>query len=106
MYNKGVDIKGKDSLYQTLVQYRTGDMFAPHIIQTEALSLMCADFLRAIRTRKKPASDGQAGLNVVRVLEAADQSLRMGGQVVKLSGEANDEHVRMMIHRLKGQAGN
>jgi predicted dehydrogenase len=106
MYNKGVDIKGKDSLYQTLVQYRTGDMFAPHIDQTEALNLMAGDFLRAIKTRKKPISDGHAGLNVVRILEAADRSLRMGGQIVKLSGEANGEQVRMMLHKLKGQATN
>jgi predicted dehydrogenase len=106
MYNKGIDIKGKDSLYHTLVQYRTGDMFAPHIDQTEALSLMAADFIRAIRTRNKPASDGYAGLNVVKVLEAADRSLRMGGQLVKINGEANGEQVRLMLHKLKSQAAN
>jgi hypothetical protein len=42
-------------------------------------------------------------LNVVKVLEAAERSLRMGGQVIKLSGEANDEHVRLMVNKLKGQ---
>ena len=101
LYNRGVEIQGKDSLYQTLVQYRTGDMFAPHIDQTEALSLMAADFVNSVRTGKKPLSDGGAGLNVVRILEAADRSLRMGGQVVKLSGESNDEQVREMLHKLK-----
>ena len=101
MYNRGVEINGKDSLYQTLVQYRTGDMFAPHIDQTEALSLMTADFVNSINTGNKPLSDGCAGLNVVKVLEAADRSLRTGGQVVKLTGESNDEQVRQMLHKLK-----
>jgi len=103
MYNKGVDVTGKDSLYQTLVQYRTGDMFAPHIDQTEALGRMAEDFVQAISAHRKPLSDGASGLNVVRVLEAADRSLRMGGQVIKLTGEANEEHVRTMVNRLKGQ---
>ena len=103
MYNKGVDIKGKDSLYQTLVQYRTGDMFAPHIDQTEALSRMAEDFVHSMKTGKKPLADGCSGLNVVRVLEAADRSLRMGGQVIKLSGEANEDHVKSMVQKLKMQ---
>jgi predicted dehydrogenase len=103
MYNKGVDVKGKDSLYQTLVQYRTGDMFAPHIDATEALGRMAEDFVQSILNGRKPLSDGMSGLNVVRILEAADRSLRMGGQVIKLSGEANDEHVRLMVSKLKGQ---
>ena len=103
MYNKGVDVKGKDSLYQTLVQYRTGDMFAPHIDATEALGRMADDFVQSILKQRKPLSDGSSGLNVVKVLEAAERSLRMGGQVIKLSGEANDEHVRLMVNKLKGQ---
>lgn len=104
MYNKGVDIKGKDSVYQTLVQYRTGDMFAPHIDQTEALSLMAAEFVTCIRTGKKPVSDGASGLNVVKILEAADWSLRMGGQVAKLSENANGEQVTQLIRKLKSHA--
>jgi len=104
MYNKGVDIKGKDSLYQTLVQYRTGDMFAPHVQQSEALGLMAEDFLHSIRTKKKPLSDGESGLNVVRVLEAADRSLRLGGQVIKLSTEASEENVKAMVQKLKLQS--
>jgi predicted dehydrogenase len=106
MYNRGVDVKGKDSLYETLVQYRTGDMFAPHVDSTEALTLMSGDFVNAIRTRKPPQSDGHAGLNVVRILEAADKSLRMGGVPIQLSSEANDEHVRQMLHKLKGAPTN
>lgn len=85
MYNKGVEMKGTDSVYKTLVEYRTGDMFAPHVDQTEALSLMTADFVNSIKTGSKPKSDAQSGLNVVRLLEAADQSLKMGGKMIPLS---------------------
>lgn len=89
LYDRGVDIKGTDSVYKALVEYRTGDMFAPHVAQTEALSLMTADFVNAIKTGTRPISDAQSGLNVVRLLEAADQSLKMGGLVIRLSGNGN-----------------
>jgi predicted dehydrogenase len=103
LYNKGVEIKSKDSVYQTLVQYRTGDMFAPHIDQTEALSLMTSEFVNSIQEGRAPLSDGQSGLNVVRILEAAERSLRLSGQMVKLSGDGNGEHVRQLIRKLKSQ---
>ena len=73
------------SIHKALVEYRTGDMFAPHVAQTEALSLMTADFVKAIATGSTPISDARAGLNVVRILEAADRSLKMGGMVISLS---------------------
>ncbi len=89
IYDRGVDIKGADSVYKALVEYRTGDMFAPHVAQTEALSLMTADFVNAIKTGTKPIADAQSGLNVVRLLEAADQSVKMGGLVIRLPGDGN-----------------
>jgi predicted dehydrogenase len=92
LYDRGVAIKETDSVYKALVEYRTGDMFAPHIAQTEALSLMAADFVKAIKTGTRPESDAQSGLNVVRLLEAADQSLKMGGLVIPLSGNGNGSH--------------
>jgi predicted dehydrogenase len=91
LYDKGVELMGTDSLYKAMVEYRTGDMFAPHVAQTEALSLVTADFVKAIRTGTRPESDGQSGLNVVRLLEAADQSLKMGGLVIRLSGNGNSD---------------
>ena len=94
IYDRGVEIKGTDSVYKALVEYRTGDMFAPHVAQTEALSLMTADFVNAIKTGTRPISDAQSGLNVVRLLEAADQSLKMGGLVIRLSGNGNGNGYR------------
>ena len=94
IYDRGVDIKGADSVYKALVEYRTGDMFAPHVAQTEALSLMTADFVNAIKTGTRPISDAQSGLNVVKLLEAADQSVKMGGLVIRLSGNGNGDGYR------------
>jgi predicted dehydrogenase len=84
VYDKGVEIKGQESIYSTLVQYRIGDMYAPVVPQTEALSLLTAEFVDCIKTGRRPTTDGQAGLNVVRVLEAADASLKSGGRIIKL----------------------
>jgi predicted dehydrogenase len=85
VYDKGVEIRGEESIHKTLVQYRTGDMHAPQIDQTEALSLLAAEFVNSILTGTRPISDGISGLNVVRILEAAEISIRSGGKVVELS---------------------
>ena len=66
-----------------LVDYRVGDMFAPHIDSTEPLRRECEEFLDAIENGTRPSSDGEAGLQVVRLLEAAQHSLdRQGERVV------------------------
>jgi hypothetical protein len=91
MYDKGVDIKGKDSIYQVLVQYRTGNMWAPNVPQTEALTLMSKEFIDCIKSGRKPLSDGVTGFNVVRVLEAADCSMQAGGKMITFDGKAPDK---------------
>ncbi len=87
MYDRGVELKGKESVYRALVEYRIGDMYAPHVDQREALSLMTKDFVDSIRLAKPPLCDGRAGLNVVRILEAANESLHSQGRPVRVSGE-------------------
>jgi predicted dehydrogenase len=84
IYDKGVTtnrIGDRDADYQTLVSYRTGDVWAPRLDPTEALRYVVAEFLESIRQARKPLSDGDAGLRVVRVLEAAQQSMKCGGQI-------------------------
>jgi predicted dehydrogenase len=76
VYNKGVDIHSEEMVHDVLVQYRMGDMFAPQLDQSEALSLMTKDFIDSIIHERQPISDGTAGLNVVRILEASQESLR------------------------------
>ncbi|MEW6049780.1 MAG: Gfo/Idh/MocA family oxidoreductase [Candidatus Zixiibacteriota bacterium] len=85
IYDSGVEfITDRDQIYHMLVQYRTGDMLAPKIDLTEALKKVSLEFCRAIQDGRKPLTDGQAGLQVVRILEAANRSIRNNGQVVEL----------------------
>jgi predicted dehydrogenase len=84
VYDKGVEVTTREGIYSTLVQYRTGDMFAPKLEDSEALSLLAKEFVCAIQSKRKPLTDGVAGLEVIRILEAAETSLRNGGIVVKL----------------------
>src|SRR5258707_13196305 len=80
----GVQMMGGEAVYQQLVSYRTGDMWSPNIEQIEALKVEASYFIDCIRNNKRPFNDGEAGLRIVRMLEAADESLKHKGRVVKL----------------------
>ncbi|PCI29603.1 MAG: oxidoreductase [SAR324 cluster bacterium] len=86
VYDKGVDIapNDKDALYKTLIQYRTGDMFAPKIDETEALKDECQHFLDCIQENKQPISNGRFGLEVVKMLEASQLSIKQQGKIIEL----------------------
>ena len=84
IYDKGIDVKTKEGVYETLVQYRMGDMRSPKLDQTEALALATAHFLECIEQNKTPLTDGISGLNVVRLLEAAEKSIKQHGKEIKL----------------------
>lgn len=91
IYDKGVTtnrVGDREADYQTLVSYRTGDVWAPKLDPTEALRYVVAEFVDSIRGRRKPLSDGVAGLRVVRLLEAAQQSIKNGGRQVSLQATA------------------
>jgi predicted dehydrogenase len=89
VYDKGVTTNriesdsDKEAAYRTLVSYRTGDVWVPKLDSTEALAHVCAEFLAAIRERRRPLTDGAAGLRVVRLLEAAQQSINQGGRLIE-----------------------
>jgi predicted dehydrogenase len=85
IYDKGVNITSREGLYNLLVHYRSGDMWAPQIEQVEALSRELAYFVDCILTDQVPFNDGHAGLRVVKMLEAANQSMQKRGQLVYIS---------------------
>jgi len=85
IFDKGVALRADEERYQALVQYRMGDMLAPKIDQTEALEAVCNDFVRCIQTGERPLADGHAGLRVVQLLQAAQQSMENRGQIQRLS---------------------
>src|SRR5205814_1738271 len=80
VYDKGVDIASGQGVYDLLVSYRSGDVWAPRVDQTEALKLELEYFADCITKDQTPFNDGVAGLRVVRLLEAAEQSLKERGQ--------------------------
>lgn len=88
VYDKGITLNGdpKNSgrNYQALVGYRTGDMWAPHLEVTEALGSELREFIDCVERAETPVADGRAGLRVVRILEAATQSLAQRGRVIDL----------------------
>ena len=84
VYDKGVDITSQQGVYELLVNYRSGDMWAPQIEQVEALRLELSYFVDCIMNNEAPLNDGAAGLRVVNMLQAATESLRQRGALVHL----------------------
>lgn len=84
VYDKGVDISNGQSVYDLLVSYRSGDMWAPKIEQAEALATEAKYFVDCIEQDMTPFNDGAAGLRVVKLLEAADRSLQERGAAIQL----------------------
>jgi predicted dehydrogenase len=85
VYEKGVAFASDaGSRERALVDYRLGDMFAPHIDKTEPLARVCRSFVAAVVRGELPPTDGRSGLQVVRILEAAQESIRKQGERVFL----------------------
>lgn len=82
VYDKGADVKNESGMHAALVSYRTGDMYAPKIEEAEALKMETRYFLDCIMKGIKPINDGLAGLRVVRILEAAEQSLHRHKEIM------------------------
>lgn len=84
VYDKGVQVTTGENLYDLLVSYRSGDMWAPKLDQTEALARETEYFVDCVANNKRPFNDGCAGLRVVKILEAADRSLKGRGTPIHL----------------------
>jgi predicted dehydrogenase len=84
VYDRGVNLSGGEGIRELLVSYRSGDMWAPQIEQLEALHVELDYFADCIMNSHKPFNDGEAGWRVVRMLEAAERSIRKRGDLVRL----------------------
>src|SRR5882762_770089 len=84
IYDKGVHVTTREGVYNLLVNYRSGDMWAPQIEQTEALRNELGYFIDCISNQQRPINDGLAGLRIVKMLEAATNSLQMRGELVEV----------------------
>jgi predicted dehydrogenase len=84
VYDKGVQMTGGRGVYDLLVSYRSGDIWAPKIEQKEALKTELEYFVDCVTNDRVPFNDGVAGLRIVKILEAADQSLKERGKAIQL----------------------
>ena len=86
VYDKGITVNhDPERRERVLAGYRNGDMVAPNLDTSEALRLMVREFIDSITEKRLPITDGYAGYRVVRLLEAAQQSMRLNGQPVELA---------------------
>jgi predicted dehydrogenase len=85
VYDSGYEARTAEDRNRLLFDYRVGDVFSPKIPACEALAALAADFVRAIAGHTRPISDGRFGADVVAILEAAQQSVRLRGQEVSLA---------------------
>ena len=84
IYDRGVQMSTGQGLYELMVSYRSGDMWAPRVNQAEALRVELGYFIDCVVNNQTPINDGVAGLRVVKLLEAADRSLAERGRAVQL----------------------
>lgn len=84
IYDRGVDVTTPEGARDVRVSYRLGDMWAPRLDQTEALSRMVGEFVECVQTGRCSLTDGVSGLNVVKILEASEMSIKHRGKEIKL----------------------
>jgi predicted dehydrogenase len=85
IFDSGVTLPNPESFGEYRLTYRTGDIVSPRVEPTEPLLLEMADFCAAIRTGERPRSSAEVGLDVVRMIEAVDESLRLEGSRVEVT---------------------
>lgn len=84
VYDTGVKLTNREDIYETLVQYRIGDMYSPALPNKEALKEEVDHFYQCIKDKKNTDTDANSGLLVVQIIEAANKSLINGGAKIEL----------------------
>ncbi len=84
IYDKGIKVTNSEQVKRLLVNYRTGSMFSPNIDNSEALGCVIKNFVNSIKGLEKPKSDGIMGIEVMRLLDATQQSLSGNGKIIYL----------------------
>ena len=85
IFDKGIlSTKDNYNSYQIRVGYRMGDVYSPHLENTEALNAVIKHFRNCIINKSKPLTDGLSGLRVVKIIEAATSSMENSGEPVKI----------------------
>jgi len=101
VYDRGITVNpDPEQRTRMLTGYRNGDVLAPNLDTSEALRLMAREFVTSISEKRRPLTDGVAGYRVVRLLEAAQQSLQQNGREIQLGPSAirSTEHAAVASH--------
>ena len=85
IYDTGYDLKTDEEKRNILVDYRAGDVYLPKVDSKEALFGMASDFINSIVNNSNPLSDFNSGLNVIRILEASQLSIKQNGKEIVLN---------------------
>jgi predicted dehydrogenase len=86
IYDKGIDFSPSYGDYAESLSIRVGDIYIPKIDMVEPLKVECQHFLNCITKGEKPLTDGVCGLQVLRVLEAAERSLNEQSRAIRVGG--------------------
>lgn len=94
VYDRGITVsEHPEQKRGVMVGYRTGDIWAPHLDQSEPLQTMVRHFIECIHTGRRPLTDGEAGLRVVRLLEAAQRNIKSSaGRTPLVAGDRRRAH--------------
>ena len=97
IYDKGVERSTTNGSYDLRVSYRAGDLWVPRVEQVEALMVETQYFVDCVLNEKIPFNDGYAGLRVVQMLEAIDQSISQKGKMVYCSSTADNQSITAAV---------
>ncbi|MBA3513725.1 MAG: Gfo/Idh/MocA family oxidoreductase [Pyrinomonadaceae bacterium] len=85
IYDRGVTVShSPEAVYEMLVSYRSGDMWAPRLEATEALLTEVLHFIDCVNNGTRPETDGHAGLRLIQIVEAAERSVRARGELIAI----------------------
>jgi predicted dehydrogenase len=101
VYDKGITVSGDPAdEYQMRIGYRSGDVWTPHLGTREALAFEASEFVHCVMTGARPASDGQTGMRIVAMLEAAERSMKEQGRPVEISDQIAKQEQPEWSHSL------
>ena len=105
VYDKGVTLADAQGALESMIGYRTGDMWAPQLGLTEGLRVEAQHFLECVTHGRQPLTDGHCGLRVIGILEAAARSLAQRGQPAELLADSEaDGSAGVQIRGLSASA--
>lgn len=85
VYDSGIEVgDDPEGIYNMQIGYRTGDLWCPKVDKIEALLTLANHFNACIEGKEQPISSAEQGLRIVRIMEAATESMEKNGEMIRL----------------------